>query len=785
MNAGVTPAVAPESGGRHTGGRRWLPDVLGVAWVVAAGALALLPALVHGASLGPFDLLAQYGLNAQHGVVVHNKVLTDQIDEMIPWASLAWTQVHHGHLPLWNPYSALGMPLAFNWQSATFSVPALIGYVFPLRLVFTVQVIVTLLIAGTGVYVLGRVLRLSVLACAFAGTVFELSGPLFGWLGWPIASVASWSGWLFAGAILVVRARHRARSITWFALALAFAVYAGQPHALILLALALAVFLVVLLVQRLRALGGSGPILRPVVDLAVASVAGVALAAPLALPGYQLTGQSVRQLKHALPVSPQNTFTQRQSQVLALHDLTHLLFQSFDGLPLSGSQWFGDHSYYIDSAAYVGVIALVLAVAAVAWRRRRPVVIAFGAVALAMLGVAFVAPLVTLLDQFPDTTGILWHRSLLLLVFALSVLAGVGLDVLIRSPWRRTVWQWMGGGFAAVAVVLLAVWAVGRGNLPPVEASIRAKSFIWPAVETAIGLGVVGTLLALHHRRGGQPGGGAAERRVGRWVGVVLLGVESVFLVVAAEPLFSSSPTFFATTPAIAALVRDVGSSEVGVGAVSCSYPSFEPFTLGILPEANVSYGIKEFAFYDPLAPQAYFSSWKARTGSSGGYLINSIFCPAVTTARLARLYGVAFVLEPSGRPGPQGGVFDARIGNEVLYRIPGAAAATLTPTTAHGALPGLYAAGTPVAVTTPGPASVTLVSAPTVSRCCGCDSPTSPVGTPPSTAGPWHCPPSPGSCSRPVSRRGGTRWSCTTGRRPSPSASSSPRAVRRGWRPH
>ena len=694
VDAGVTPAVAPESGGRHTGGRRWLPDVLGVAWVVAAGALALLPALVHGASLGPFDLLAQYGLNAQHGVVVHNTSSTDQIDEMIPWASLAWTQVHHGHLPLWNPYSALGTPLAFNWQSATFSVPALISYVFPLRLVFTVQVIVTLLIAGTGVYVLGRVLHLSVLACAFAGTVFELSGPLFGWLGWPIASVASWSGWLFAGAILVVRARHRARAITWFALALAFAVYAGQPHALILLALALAVFVVVLLVQRLRALGGSGPILRPVVDLAVASVAGVALAAPLALPGYQLTGQSVRQLKHALPVSQSGSkgiLTQRLSQVLSLHDLTHLLFQSFDGLTISGSRWFGDRTIYIDSAAYVGVIALVLAVAAVALRRRRPVVIAFGAVALAMLGVAFVVPLASLLDALPGTKGIVWHRSLLFLGFALSVLAGVGLDVLIRSPWRRTVWQWMGGGFTTVAVVLVAVWAVGRGNLPPVEASIRAKSFIWPAVETAIGLGVVGTLLALHRRRAGQPDGGVAERRVGRWVGVVLLGVESVFLVVAAEPLFSSSPTFFATTPAVTALVRDVGSSEVGFGAQSCIFFGAVVAGVGILPEANLGYGVKELGFYDPLAPESYFSSWTARTGNPGGYPSNSIFCPLVTTARLARLYGVAFVLEPSGRPGPQGGVFDPRIGNEVLYRIPGAAVATLTPTTAHGALPGLY----------------------------------------------------------------------------------------------
>ena len=81
---------------------------------------------------------------------------------MIPWSTLAWTQVHHGHLPLWNPYSGLGLPLAFNWQSAVFSLPALIGYLLPLHLAYTAQIIVTLVVAGTGAYALARVLGLGV-----------------------------------------------------------------------------------------------------------------------------------------------------------------------------------------------------------------------------------------------------------------------------------------------------------------------------------------------------------------------------------------------------------------------------------------------------------------------------------------------------------------------------------------------------------------------------------------------------------------------------------------------
>ena len=54
-------------------------------------------------------------------MTVRNSTTGDQIAEMIPWSNLAWLQVHPGHLPLWNPYNGLGLPLAFNWQSAVSS----------------------------------------------------------------------------------------------------------------------------------------------------------------------------------------------------------------------------------------------------------------------------------------------------------------------------------------------------------------------------------------------------------------------------------------------------------------------------------------------------------------------------------------------------------------------------------------------------------------------------------------------------------------------------------------
>ncbi len=89
------------------------------------------------------------------------------------------------------------MPLGFNWESAPLSLPALIGYLFPVRLAYTAQVVVTMVVAGSGVYVLGKVLRLGVLGCMTAAIAFELSGAFTANLGWPLDSV--WS--LGAGSL--------------------------------------------------------------------------------------------------------------------------------------------------------------------------------------------------------------------------------------------------------------------------------------------------------------------------------------------------------------------------------------------------------------------------------------------------------------------------------------------------------------------------------------------------------------------------------------------------------
>ncbi len=679
-----------------------VPDLLGVLWVLAAAGAVLTPALSHGAYLGSFDWVSRFGLSRDPSVVVHNRQAFDQITEFIPWTSLAWTQVHHGQLPLWNSYSALGMPLAFNWQSATFSLPSVVGYLFPLHLAYTVQVVTTLVVAGTGAYVFTRLLGVGVLGCAMAGTVFELSGSFFGWLGWPMASVLSWAGWLFAAALLVVRGRRRARAIAFFAVVVALAIYAGQPDALALLAVSLGVFVVALLALRTPDLGGSGPIRRPALDLAVATVAGVALGAPLLLPGAQLLGGSLRGVKGG-------------SQALPPRDLMYVFFQGFDGSP--AGTWFGP-SFYVRTAAYVGVIAVVLAVLAVVTalgsRSRRPDILALGVVAVVSAVLVVVPPLVL--------GSVQWHRALLPMDFALAVLAGAGTEVLVRAHAERVTRSWTAALVGGIGLIVAAIFVFGRGALPAAHSAARARSFIWPSVQVVIGMAVVaGLQLAGRRTWPGRHSPTATGARLhsrslgaGWWAGAGLLLCETAFLVASGASIQSSSPHYLTPTPAEAALRRTVGASLVGFGTTTC----FTVDQLGTVPEVNDALGFREFALYDPLLPRAYDTSWLTQSALQplarpGNAIVPfSTFCPAVTDVRIARLYGIGFVLEPAGTPAPKGFVAVRTLAGEDLYRIPGAAPATLVPASTGGELPALDAPGRPVTVDHPDPATWHMVTA-------------------------------------------------------------------------
>ena len=556
------------------------------------------------------------------------------------------------------------------------------SYLFPVRYAYTVIVLARLVIAGTGAYTLCRVLGLGTFSAAFGGTVFELSGPMVDHAGWPHTAVTCWAGWIIAVVVLLVRGRHRVRDSVLLALFVAAAVYGGHPESLVVLAVALLVFVVVWLVGRARV--ERAPMVRPLVLLLVAGVCGLGLGAPLLLPGSQLGLLSVRHNGSGVVAFP----------------LTHL--PNLVAAGLQGPDF--------TTSAYVGLIALALAAVGVWAGRKRPDVWALAVVVVVSAALTFLSPVDQLLDHLPGAHTITWNRAVMLLALGVAVLAAFGIDALVRSDrdasadGGRTLARWVGGAFAVgggAVLVLLAGSVVGISHL-----ARHKDSLLWPAAQAVVGLAGGGALWWRARRRSPAHARGGA---IGRAVAVVLFAVESAFLLSTGASFWSVSSSYFPTNPAVTELQQTVGNSLVGYGSCrALAYLTASTQEVGIRPDANVAYRIREMAIYDPILPQSYLQSWAAAGGAPTPHSLAQlgIFCARIATVNQARLYGVRYVLEPANRKGPFGSVLVRVVGDEGLYSIPGAADATVLAVAGTGAEPPLFADGSAVPVTHPDPAS-------------------------------------------------------------------------------
>ena len=595
---------------------RWAPDAFGVAWTLLAVVAVMAPVLRPGVSLGSFDLLSRIGLTRHAGIAVHSYFPADQVLYFLPLTNAAWHQVHAGHLPLWNPGNVLGMPLAFSWQSGVFSVPVLLSYLAPLHYAYTVIVVAKLAIAGTGAYTLCRVLGMGPLAAAFGGTVFELSGPMLQYSGWAMTGVTCWSGWIFAAAILVVRGRHRVRFGVLLALAVAAAVYGGHPESLAVLGVSLLIFLAVTL--GISARRGPTALRRPIVDLALAGACGFGLGAPLIFPGLQVVQASGRAAATGGGAYP----------------LSHLsdLLVGLQGTDLRVPP------------PYIGVVAVALAVVAVRALWRRPEVLGLAAVVVLGALLTYKSPVHSVVQALPAVGRITWNRDVMLVALALAVLGAAGLDQVVRGTTPALVRRWLawslGGAALVVGLVSLAV-AVGAQHTGGGE---RAR-LAWAAGEVVLAAGL---LLVARRRRRHDDGAPSAP---GRGVAGALLVAQSAFMVALGVSFWSLSGEYFAPTPAITALRHVVGSALVATGPCR-TLPFTPPVSTepGIRPNANIAYGVHEFAVYEPVLPTAYFASWTAVSGQTMKPSLRRVglFCPEITTATEARLYGVQYVLTPA-----------------------------------------------------------------------------------------------------------------------------------------
>jgi hypothetical protein len=170
----------------------------------------------------------------------------DSATQFYPWYGYLGQQLRSFEIPGWNPFQFAGTPFAADPQSGWTYLSAMVIFgLLPIPLAVPAFLWVHIALAGLGVYLLARLLRMPPGAAVVAGTAYQLTGPVYGRsVCCPAAmEIAVWTPWVFAGAELAIRAgSHRARLGGWvmagFALSQALAAWLGQGSYYLVLALA-------------------------------------------------------------------------------------------------------------------------------------------------------------------------------------------------------------------------------------------------------------------------------------------------------------------------------------------------------------------------------------------------------------------------------------------------------------------------------------------------------------------------------------------------------------------
>lgn len=371
----------------------------------------------------------------------------------VPLRSVTASALQEGRVPFWNPYIMLGVPHAANPQAALFYPPALLSAFFPVARALAWDQAAHLLWAGLGMFLLARAQRLdragaAVLASAYALSPFLVYRVTAGiptllaalaWAPW------AWLAWLSGSAFLL-------------GAVLALQLLSGHAQFLAVNGAGMALW------------GLLHPGRRPL--LARLAAGG---AAALALTAVQtaLTAQFLR-------LSVRAAWSGASAGLYALSPAALLAWAwpGARGTPLDGRWPDAVSVFYETCGAWVGPVALLLAVLGLARGRRRA-----GAAALAaagvFLGMGARGPLsAALLEAGPLSYLRTPSRWSLLSLWGIVLLAGAGWATLAGRRRRALALAAAVAGFAP-----LAWWDLRF--LRPEDSS----SFLAPRPEVAAALG--------------------------------------------------------------------------------------------------------------------------------------------------------------------------------------------------------------------------------------------------------------------------------------------------------
>jgi hypothetical protein len=500
--------------------RRALPDILILLALLIGPLIVLAAQTLGGRTMIPADALYQWqpyrALADEAGVgSPHNTLIADLVLENLAWKQFAREQIAAGDIPLWQPNILAGSPFLAAGQSSMLYPFSLLFLILPIPAAFGWFAVSQLWLAGVSMVVLARVLGLRRPAALIAALAYQLSGYLLIGSVFPmIVATAAWLPLELAMIELALRQQPvggRPATLPWAAVGavgLGMAALAGHVETLYVTLLVMAFYAAWRLVAELvGAKRGLRHVLLRAAWLLAMVIAGLALGAVQLIPSYELASCSFREgavsLQQvrgwALPARHMLAFLMPNFYGSPAH---HAVFDLFTwrwtpvtanalGETIRNTAW--GIKNYVEGAAYMGILPLLLALIAVGqWvipRIRaigarhavslqvgaegagRPYRAIFGALGLLSLTFAFGTPTYALLyyglpfiNQSHAPFRWVWPLTL-----CVAVLAGFGVEALtpaaVRLPLSR--WERGAGGEGitpAAAHLPLSRWERGAGG---------------------------------------------------------------------------------------------------------------------------------------------------------------------------------------------------------------------------------------------------------------------------------------------------------------------------------
>ncbi len=505
-------------------------DFAALVFFLVLAVLFFAPVLFGNATLVSFDNLYRFppwsaSAQAQGVTQAYNPLLDDLILENYAWKNFIRESIRAGEIPLWNPYILAGQPFLAAGQNASLYPLGIVFYILPLARAYAIFAVLHYWLAACAMYFLARVLGLRAFASVVSGIIYAFSGFMVVSVVFPmVVSAATWLPAILACVELALREQEqRVETGDWrLARQLFFSLCAAILIGVQFLAghveMSYYILLVLTFYAAWRILGTTLSLYARMINwraLVRASAVmlgivtlGFALAAIQIIPLYELVRANFREGSVSYSDVAGWALPTRQILTFFIPDFFgnpthHAYFDIYDFLWKHAPQGtiFWGVKNYVEAGAYVGILALVLAVLGVVSRVQsssategsaffiRRSSLFFSTLAILSLLFAFGTPLYAIL--FYGLPG--WNqlhtafRWIFPWTLSVAFLAGVGAQYLADNLSKRVA-AWIGallavGGIGTLLLVASSL-ALRDVFVRVADAFVNASDLAKPVFET-------------------------------------------------------------------------------------------------------------------------------------------------------------------------------------------------------------------------------------------------------------------------------------------------------------